>query len=140
MTDDMGANHMSSGISSQTNSFCDVLAWLGAASARGSLRSEPRLSVRAPVRLVAPIDPAERAVELFDAETRDITPGGMCLVAAWRPKPGQTCMVELPATAAASDNESGVKRCLTTLRCRVCYTVPDAEGNYRTGLTFLAAA
>jgi hypothetical protein len=92
------------------------------------------------VRLVAPIDPNERAVELFDAETRDITPGGMCLVAAWRPTPGQVCKVELPAVAAPSDNESGVMKCLTSLRCRVCYTVPDADGNFRTGLTFLAAA
>jgi hypothetical protein len=126
--------------SQTTNSFCDVLAWLGAATARGGLRSEPRLSVRAPVRLVAPIDPNERAVELFDAETRDITPGGMCLVAAWRPTPGQVCKVELPAVAGPLDNESGVKRSLTSLRCRVCYTVPDGEGAFRTGLTFLAAA
>jgi hypothetical protein len=130
----------SSSSSSQTNSFCDVLAWLGAATARGGLRSEPRLSVRAPVRLVAPIDPDERAVELFDAETRDITPGGMCLVAAWRPTLGQTCKVELPAAASASDNEAGVKKYSTTLRARVCYTVPDEDGGFRTGLTFLAAA
>ena len=130
----------SSSNSSQNNSFCDVLEWLGAASARGGLRGEPRLTVRAPVRLVAPIDPAERAVELFDAETRDITPGGMCLVAAWRPTPGQVCKVELPAVTGMADNESGVKTSLTSLRCRVCYTVPDGEGNFRTGLTFLAAA
>jgi hypothetical protein len=116
---------------SQRKSFSDVLAWLGHASTGGRLRSEPRLSVRAPVRLVAPLDPAERAVELFDAETRDITPGGVCIVAPWRPKPGQLCKVELPG---------GVHSVMTTLRCQVSYTVPEENGNHRTGLTFLAAA
>ena len=122
-----------------SNSFCDVLVWLRHASTGGRLRGEPRLSVRAPVRLVAPLDPAERAVELFDAETRDITPGGICLVAPWRPKPGQTCKVELPGDAG-SNNPAGVRSSITTLRCQVCYTVPEENGNYRTGLTFLAAA
>jgi hypothetical protein len=125
-------------MSSRPNSFCDVLAWLGAATAGGGVRGEPRVSVRAPVRLVAPIDPAERAVELFDAETLDITPGGLCLVAAWRPTPGQTCRVELPA-APASNATGGAAARLITLHCRVCYTVADRAGHYRTGLTFLAA-
>lgn len=126
-------------MSSHSNSFGDVLAWLGHASTGGRLRSEPRLSVRAPVRLVAPLDPAERAVELFDAETRDITPGGLCLVAPWRPKPGQTCKVELPGEANTI-NAAGARSSITTLHCQVRYTVKEDDGNYRTGLTFLAAA
>jgi hypothetical protein len=128
------------GAAAERNSFSDVLAWLGAVAAEeGNLRGEPRVSVRAPVRLVAPIDPTEQAVELFEAETRDVTPGGMCLVAPWRPTPGQTCRVELPAAASPNDG-TGVQNYVATLRCRVCYSVPEGKGTYRTGLTFMAAA
>jgi len=100
---------------------------------------EPVAPLDPAMEFVAPLDPAERAVELFDAETRDITPGGLCLVAPWRPKPGQTCKVELPGDAATT-NPAGVRSSITTLHCQVRYSVREDDGNYRTGLTFLAAA
>jgi hypothetical protein len=121
------------------SSFCDVLAWLGRAAAEGNLRSEPRVSVCAPVMLVTGIDGFKNAAFHHSAETRDITPGGMCVVAAWQPKTGDTCQVELPTNAAASDEGSPPKP-PTTFRCRVCYSTPLGEGTYRTGLAFLAAA
>lgn len=115
-------------MTNELDCFVDVLTWLGSAAADGDLRSEPRIEVRAPVTLV--LDGGARVA----AETRDLTPAGVCVVSTWSGKPGEKFCVELGHVRGRGADRTSAAPIL--LECRVCYGSPSGTDRFRIGGAF----
>lgn len=117
---------------SSATPFTDVLQWLGSVATEGDLRSEPRIQVQAPVTL-------RHAAGHANAETRDITPSGVCVFADWTPEVGEEFTLDLPGAAA---NQLAGQPARTSLRCVVRYCTRTGGGGSRVqiGASFIGHA
>ena len=106
-----------------TQNFVDVLEWLGSVATAGELRSEPRVEVSAPVTL-------RHAGGSVQAETRDITPSGICVMCdGWSPQPGEQFTLDLPLPSAPGAPRS--------IRCVVRNRAPAGADRFRIGAAFV---